>query len=614
MKCGEERPSCLRCTSTGRQCDFINASSSGSDSTTGEAETRPNSAQSKLNTSSSIGTITSNYAVISKGRTPSRSPGLPANDTPTLSIPVYTFRALPIPSSMSRAFEYFLRRTSVDMSGPSCVNTWGHYILSSSTESTAVQYSVAALSGIHESRSSARSSPKANSECWKHYYFAVKAANKLVATVSEGGKNASSAKEELLVICSAFIIIEVLLGNLESTLKHLEGCFSLLQTFFAEYHMKLKAAGSPDTSSNPLTHLDSHLTELIGFFVRLEIQILSILPPKRTVVHIPARSSLPSISQLSQPLPSVMSESLYRLIKQSLVWIREYGAAFKYANIVPAELYQGQAQLSSMLSDWKTSYLASQDLDPSAPTTAHLTTNPETANLLLCHALTTLKVTTALSPSEHIFSTPENLTAFETILHCADTIVTQRNLSTAQEGGNFAQLVSFFALEMSTVEALYFTAIKCRHSMHRHRAIDLLKRAGREGVWDGATMARVAAHVIALEEESSPLLSSKASSYDSGLGMGVSPSTSTYPSSLLSADDEVFLNVPVEFDKYFPSSELNLDAFLSPTPLSPSNRELVSEVLFAVDQESCSLWVKCAWFAEERGLWRSESCTLSLVE
>lgn len=51
------------------------------------------------------------------------------------------------------------------------------------------------------------------------------------------------------------------------------------------------------------------------------------------------------------------------------------------------------------------------------------------------------------------------------------------------------------------LQALFFTAIKCRHSALRRHAVDLLRRAGLEGPWDGKLLAAVASRAIEIEEE-----------------------------------------------------------------------------------------------------------------
>jgi hypothetical protein len=58
-----------------------------------------------------------------------------------------------------------------------------------------------------------------------------------------------------------------------------------------------------------------------------------------------------------------------------------------------------------------------------------------------------------------------------------------------------------FAVDIGIVEPLFRVAFKCRHPVIRRQAIDLLERAGREGIWDGQAQAAAARWIMAQEEE-----------------------------------------------------------------------------------------------------------------
>lgn len=63
----------------------------------------------------------------------------------------------------------------------------------------------------------------------------------------------------------------------------------------------------------------------------------------------------------------------------------------------------------------------------------------------------------------------------------------------------------FFSLDMGVLHLLYYVAVRCRVTATRRRAVTLLQRAQarREGVWDGVATALVAGRVVAMEEERS---------------------------------------------------------------------------------------------------------------
>ncbi|KIX93013.1 uncharacterized protein Z520_11286 [Fonsecaea multimorphosa CBS 102226] len=58
-----------------------------------------------------------------------------------------------------------------------------------------------------------------------------------------------------------------------------------------------------------------------------------------------------------------------------------------------------------------------------------------------------------------------------------------------------------FTMELGIIHPLFFTACKCRDWGIRRRAVAQLKKAGKEGVWEGPIMAVLAQRIVALEEE-----------------------------------------------------------------------------------------------------------------
>ena len=57
-----------------------------------------------------------------------------------------------------------------------------------------------------------------------------------------------------------------------------------------------------------------------------------------------------------------------------------------------------------------------------------------------------------------------------------------------------------FTMDLGIIHPLFFVATKCRNWTLRRRAINELKRAGREGVWEGPIMALVSERIVQIEE------------------------------------------------------------------------------------------------------------------
>lgn len=518
---------------------------------------------------------------------------------PPNPVPLHHFSSIPL--SIGRALEYFVYRSSIDLTGPLHIQVWRQYILSAVATSPAIQHAVAALSGFHERHCfpTSAESKIGQEECWRQYYIAVVRTNALMAAAQENEKQNRMINEEILISCAIFITIEILLGNLETAIRHLEGGFLLIQTYINKKWTLLPGLYNKDKhsfqtnrpttysscadipqSSYP-THLDGHLADLIGFFARLDLQMLTFLPSGRYSASKPSNPPAYAISQLCQPLPNALSASLYRIIKQCLYWIRHYASAFRYSPSIPAELYEAQQTWLSALKAWKASFLdGKQGIGfLAAAEVMQDTMTPETANLLLAYNLTFLKLHTALSASELIFLTRECIDAFRTILVHASTILTQRNEGSyfRDQDSSTQRRSSFFSLETSTIEPLYYTAIKCRHPAFRCRALDLLMIGGREGVWDGHIMSRVASHVILIEQGTV-----------SSLGdIGQIAGSETR-------------------DK---NADFRLGGGTECWGLE--KEKMVNEITLDIDREKRVVNVECGWFLEEERSWKHQANILT---
>jgi hypothetical protein len=255
---------------------------------------------------------------------------------------------------------------------------------------------------------------------------------------------------------------------------------------------------------NPIApRLDDYTTDLLGWYARIDLQILSFLPRRHPSVSKPPETLEPSepppqaILQLSQNLPNVQSAALYRLIRQTLYWIQHTASPFKYSQDVPNDLLATRGKLLAALKQW---YLGFQTSN-SRSNKSNLG-DTETANLLVAYHLTLLKLTASLSPHEAVFDTPVCTTAFREIIKHCGLILLKRNPCGAplMLSPSSSQKQFYFSLETSTVEPLYYTALKCRDPSTRRSAIQLLYCAGREGVWDGLVMARVAENIVSVEQ------------------------------------------------------------------------------------------------------------------
>ncbi|KAF2735149.1 hypothetical protein EJ04DRAFT_394099, partial [Polyplosphaeria fusca] len=119
IKCDEERPACRKCVSTGRRCDGYVEEDNKSASHAGPADLPWSS--NEPTSAHLAGLLTLSFPL-----------GFPSNCHP------------------SPAFDYFLHRSSLDLTGSLHAEVWNSYVLSICATSPAIRHAIAAHSGFHK--------------------------------------------------------------------------------------------------------------------------------------------------------------------------------------------------------------------------------------------------------------------------------------------------------------------------------------------------------------------------------------------------------------------------------------------------------------------------------
>ena len=476
----------MKCTSTGRKCDGYIDEPPG--------RPQPNHALVQKTTKNTpiAAWLDSNEPLYSDVLTYE-----PSNEGPPLFFTLEpTLNILP-----RRALHYFIHQSSKDLTGPLKSEVWREFVLHVCETSPAVQHAIAALSGFHE-RYTLPEAKTDQVQCWQHYYLAVKGINEFVRT-AKCVQVSKALADSTLVAIAIFITIEVLLGNTETAIKHLEGSFTLIRQYLTQGLQKLASLYQkraciltpPESVHQDLSH---HMKDLIGWYSRLDLQVLALFPRRHHSAGRQEGALLYAALEVSQPVPNVPSAALFRLLKHSLYWIRHYADDYKFAKIIPDEIVAVRDKLLVCLTDWYATFR----LNGVDQAHGNVSIDPETANLLVVYHLTFLKLTTSLSPLETAFDSLDCQNAFCAILrYCALILVDRQPCGTAVALRDVGEQTRFFfSLESSTIEPLFYMAIKCREKTWRQCALLLLKCAGREGVWNGVAMAKAAEYVISVEQ------------------------------------------------------------------------------------------------------------------
>lgn len=182
IKCDEARPSCYRCSTTGRKCD-------------GYSSDIVISSQTFKDCINLIQRI---------------SVHVPGN------------------AEEKRGFDFFLRNTAAELSGYYDSSFWGNLVLAASTQKPSLRHAVVALGALHEDFSQKRlhSAPSLENQ------RAQLALNQYSKAIGALRRSLSHGKEEpltALISCILFVCFDSLRGHYESAMVHLQSGLGILR-------------------------------------------------------------------------------------------------------------------------------------------------------------------------------------------------------------------------------------------------------------------------------------------------------------------------------------------------------------------------------------------------
>ena len=182
IKCDEAKPSCQRCSATGRKCDGYS-----SDITI--------SSQTPQNSTDLIQRI---------------SVHIPGN------------------AEEKRGFDFFLRNTAAELSGYYDSSFWEKLILAASVQKPSLRHAVIALGALHEDFSQKRLVTSTPSEDQKTQF----ALNQYAKSMAALRRSLSTEREEpltALMSCILFVCFDSLRGWFESAMVHLQSGLRILR-------------------------------------------------------------------------------------------------------------------------------------------------------------------------------------------------------------------------------------------------------------------------------------------------------------------------------------------------------------------------------------------------
>lgn len=226
-------------------------------------------------------------------------------------------------------------------------------------------------------------------------------------------------------------------------------------------------------------------------FMTLDIQKASYVLGQPPDLKVSCPQNLPPSSSGVQNMNETELH-LVRLIHSSYHFTA-HASQYKYLSraSIPADLVLEQCRHIARLTLWLDSI--NRDFLPNHPDPRHKL-SPDA----YCHALvlrsqclsTLVHLSSVLSAHESSYDL--HGTRFQHIIRDAAIVLTRAS-------GASSQLPQIRPCP-GIIQPLFFTAIKYRHGNWRRQAIELLRRAGREGPFDGKVLAAAASRLVEIEE------------------------------------------------------------------------------------------------------------------
>ncbi|KAE8148705.1 putative C6 finger domain protein [Aspergillus avenaceus] len=439
VKCGEERPDCQRCTSTGRKCEYETPATS--------------------------------YTFASA------PPTVSILDNPLSSSPNTVWRE-------RRAFAYYFQHAARCLTSGLDVDFWAGVIPQICRSEPAVWDAINAISALYEFPEQCLDPVflRRRKEDFHSFNQNQKEAltwySRSLSSIRTQIDRGNASPYVALITCVLYICIETIQGRVEEALQLYQQGVDLIFRLRAQADFN----AIPDANTTLLENT------IIPIFVRLGTVALSISGvPASGLFHglqPSAENKFTSIHAARLAIVPVVAEGMLfqRMAQMHLLEARD--------NLVQrGELIGKQTALQVQLAQWRYTY---DDFVRTFDREGTHLDKGAAASLLVYHAATRVIVSTSLSQDECIFDS--HLQDFQVIVHQATVAL---EVSAGPDGTQPP-----FTFEMGVGLPLFLTVMKCRYLSLRRRAFDLLQKAPKvQGFYKCSPGAAIVDKIMQLEEE-----------------------------------------------------------------------------------------------------------------
>ncbi|RMD43245.1 hypothetical protein DV735_g1885, partial [Chaetothyriales sp. CBS 134920] len=395
-----------------------------------------------------------------------------------------------------RVFHRFQLRTVPVFSGGSETGFWQSLVLQVGQQEEVVRNAIIALASLHEDYQIRSGRYEAGALLQDDSYRSVTLLySKALRQLNRQLDEPSAANAKLAIICSIlFACFEVLRrNNMAAVIHYQQGMRELMR------QMNLPEVGDMASASNEAgpvykvrTIPQNELDQLLRVFCRYDIQACTFSKDRAERVSAEVPTEFPAhftLTQVRNHLDTLLI-CVYQMAKSDLQMFRYWNK-----DDIPIYWQQRKQDAVTQFQNWLDA-IEGFFRQPGLALSQHDSKSLLGLRLQIRVALIMVRISIDCKPE----TTYDQFTSeFEEIVSRSEQLFQSLALQDAKPLD--VENANEFTMELGLVHPLFFVATKCRDWTLRRRAVAQLRKAGKEGVWEGPVMAVLATKIMKLEEE-----------------------------------------------------------------------------------------------------------------
>jgi Fungal Zn(2)-Cys(6) binuclear cluster domain len=376
----------------------------------------------------------------------------------------------------SQGLEFYHQKVASKLFGDFDSDFWSSLVLQLSQSEPAIRHAVAALSAVYKEIEMANSSSPTGSIPPCHLALQESAAAMRCLSAQLEAEYPSNLIP--LVACLLFTCLEFMRGSVDVAMVHMRSGFRILNAS-RSLHSAANSQYIRDRNPENMV-IENHIAPVFSRLNVLCILFGHVLAPVQSIM----RNNHHPFSTIAEA-----RLRLFEVMDPSLRFIR-IASSRVHEDRLTLDGYAEKAKLEYELQQWR-SYL--EDL-VSRLIRSNQPVNHDAVNLLrIHHRVVSIWLSVCASVEE--CDVDAHTHDFEEIVELGKKLTARLN----EQDENLQP--ERFSFDMQIIPPLYYTAIKCRNSLIRRQAVDILRRATRrEGLWNAHIATKVAEKIIEIEE------------------------------------------------------------------------------------------------------------------